>query len=91
MEEAENLSDEVFLQDAGKIIESGTVKKLLKRFSGKIRVESQSPLDGSTMLGGMHILYDIVENAEKHVKNGANVKKITLDDLFIMRGVDLEY
>lgn len=91
MEEAENLSDEVFLQDAGKIIERGTVKKLLKKFSGKIRVESQSPLDGSTMLGGMHILYDIVENAEKHVKNGANVKKITLDDLFIMRGVDLEY
>ncbi len=91
MEEAEKLSDQVFLQDRGKIIEKGSVNQLLDRFSGKIRVESQEPLDGALQLGGMYIMYDQIETAETHIKNGANVKKITLDDLFIMRGVDLEY
>ncbi|MCL6014201.1 MAG: ABC transporter ATP-binding protein [Candidatus Thermoplasmatota archaeon] len=90
MEEAENLSDVVYLQDSGHIIDRGTVKKLLSRFSGKVRVESQTELSDSFKVGGIYVKYDAIENSETYIREGKTVKKITLDDLFIMRGVDLE-
>ncbi len=90
MEEAENLSERVYLQDSGHIIDRGTVKQLLSRFSGKVRVESQTEISDSFRIGGLYIKYDDLENSESYIRQGKNVKKITLDDLFIMRGVDLE-
>ncbi len=90
MEEAENLSDVVYLQDSGHIIDRGTVKKLLSRFSGKVRIESQTELSDSFRVGGIYVKYDAIENSETYIREGRTVKKITLDDLFIMRGVDLE-
>ncbi len=90
MEEAENLSDVVYLQDSGHIIDRGTVKKLLSRFSGKVRIESQTELSDSFRVGGIYVKYDTIENSETYIREGRTVKKITLDDLFIMRGVDLE-
>ncbi len=90
MEEAENLSDVVYLQDSGHIIDRGTVKKLLSRFSGKVRIESQTELSDSFRVGGIYVKYDTIENYETYIREGRTVKKITLDDLFIMRGVDLE-
>jgi ABC-2 type transport system ATP-binding protein len=91
MEEAENLSDKVFLQDQGHIIDRGTVTHLLSRFKGKVRVESHGELPESFKVGGIFVKYDTIENSEYHIREGRTVKKITLDDLFIMRGVDLEY
>ncbi len=90
MEEAENLSERVYLQDSGHIIDRGTVKQLLSRFSGKVRVESQTEISDSFRIGGLYIKYDDLDNSESYIRQGKNVKKITLDDLFIMRGVDLE-
>ena len=90
MEEAENLSEIVYLQDSGHIIDRGTVKQLLSRFSGKVRVESQTEISDSFRVGGLYIKYDDLENSESYIREGKTVKKITLDDLFIMRGVDLE-
>ena len=90
MEEAENLSQEVFLMDLGKIIDHGTVKSLLSKFSGKVRIESNVPLKDSYSVGGIHVKYADVDESESFIRNGATVKRITLDDLFIMRGVDLE-
>ncbi|MHB1440507.1 MAG: ABC transporter ATP-binding protein [Cuniculiplasma sp.] len=90
MEEAESLSDKVFLQDRGHIIDRGTVKQLLSRFSGRVRVESHEELSHSFRVGGIYVKYDDLENSENYIREGKTVKKITLDDLFIMRGVDLE-
>lgn len=90
MEEAENLSERVYLQDSGHIIDRGTVKQLLSRFSGKVRIESQTEISDSFRIGGSYIKYDDLENSESYIRQGKTVKKITLDDLFIMRGVDLE-
>ncbi len=90
MEEAENLSEKVYLQDNGRIIDRGTVKQLLTRFKGKIRVESNKDLNDSFKIGGLFVKYDDIENSDYYVREGFTVKKITLDDLFIMRGVDLE-
>jgi ABC-2 type transport system ATP-binding protein len=90
MEEAENLSQEVFLMDLGRIIDHGTVKSLLSRFSDRVRIESGKPMSESYSVGGMHIKYAPIDESERYIKDGATVKRITLDDLFIMRGVDLE-
>ncbi len=90
MEEAESLSKKVYLQDQGQIIDRGTVKKLLSRFAGKVRVESTTELSNSFKVGGNFVKYDDIESSESYIRQGLTVKKITLDDLFIMRGVDLE-
>lgn len=90
MEEAENLSQEVYLVESGKIIEKGTIRSLLSRFSNTVRVESPEPMEGSFYIGGMNIKYVPVDDAEEYVKRGCTVKKATLDDLFIMKGVALE-
>lgn len=90
MEEAENLSNEVYLMDSGKIIDHGTVKSLLQKFKDRIRIESQKQIPDSYSVAGMYIKYAPIEETERYIREGATVKRITLDDLFIMRGVDLE-
>ncbi len=90
MEEAENLSNEVYLMDSGKIMDHGTVKSLLQKFKDRIRIESQKQIPDSYSVAGMYIKYAPIEETERYIREGATVKRITLDDLFIMRGVDLE-
>ncbi|MEM0158125.1 MAG: ABC transporter ATP-binding protein [Thermoplasmataceae archaeon] len=90
MEEAQQLSDYVFLVDAGMITDRGTVSELLNRFRGKIRVEATSPEFGGTRIGNIYIRYEDAENAADLVRMGCTVKPITLDDIFLQRGVSLE-
>ncbi|HLH85449.1 MAG TPA: ABC transporter ATP-binding protein [Thermoplasmataceae archaeon] len=90
MEEAQQLSDYVFLVDSGTITDRGTVRELLDRFRGKVRVESTSADLGGTRIGNLYIRYEEAENAADLVKKGYTVKPITLDDIFLQRGVSLE-
>ena len=90
MEEAEELSQEVFLVDRGTVIERGEVKALLSRFSGKLRAESHSPIDGATQISNTFIKYIQSGEVEKYASMGCTIKRITLDDIFINRGVDVE-
>ena len=90
MEEAQELSQEVMLVDSGKIIEKGEVKALLRRFKGKIRVESNVEGSGQYHIGRTNVSYVEESEAERYIRLGYNVRRITLDDLFIMKGVELE-
>ncbi len=90
MEEAQELAEEVVLFDFGRIIEKGTVKDLLKRFRGKVRVESNQEGAGQYHIGRTSVDYVDESEVERYIKNGYNVRRITLDDLFLVRGVELE-
>jgi len=90
MEEAEELSQEVFLVDRGIIIEKGEVKALLARFDGKLRAESYSPIDGAMQISNTYVKYIQSGEVEKYAALGCTIKRITLDDIFINRGVDIE-
>lgn len=90
MEEAQELSNRVILFEKGKVIEDGTVKSLLKRFEGKVRIESQNLEEFDVRIGRMKIKYVKKEEAENYVIRGNNVKSITLDDVFLIHGVTFE-
>ncbi|EQD42425.1 ABC transporter ATP-binding protein related protein, partial [mine drainage metagenome] len=90
MEEAQELAEEVVLVESGKILEKGPVKELLRRFEGRVRVESIVPGSGEYQIGRTYVKYVKEEDAEDFVRKGYNVRRITLDDLFIVRGVTLE-
>ena len=90
MEEAQELSDEVVLVDSGRILEKGEVKGLLRRFRGKVRVETNREGSGEFKIGRTFVSYVGESEAEKYLKNGFNMRRITLDDLFLVRGVELE-
>ncbi|MHB1492393.1 MAG: ATP-binding cassette domain-containing protein [Thermoplasmataceae archaeon] len=90
MEEAETLSKEVFLVESGEIIDRGTVKSLLKEFGDKVRVESYKKMDNAFRVGTVYIKYVPKEQAPEFLSEGDNIRKISLDDLFIMRGVAIE-
>ncbi len=90
MEEAETLSKEVFLVESGEIIDRGTVKSLLKEFGDKVRIESYKKMDNAFRVGTVYIKYVPKEQAPEFLSEGDNIRKISLDDLFIMRGVAIE-
>ena len=90
MEEAQSLSDEVLMINGGKILAHGSVKELLKPFDGLVRVESRRKMRSSHRVGGIWISYVKKRDAERFVVEGDVVKPVTLDDLFIKEGVDLE-
>ncbi|WP_297026026.1 ABC transporter ATP-binding protein, partial [Thermoplasma sp.] len=90
MEEAASLASYIVLVDSGRIIMGGTLKDLLSEFSGKVRVECRKYLEGSMEIGGIYIKYVDYGDAENYVKNGCDVKNITLDDLFIRERIELE-
>ncbi|WP_393971289.1 ABC transporter ATP-binding protein [Oxyplasma meridianum] len=90
MEEAEELSQEVFMVEGGLVIERGEVKELLSRFRGKIRAESHNPLDGSIRISNTYVKYIDEKEAPDYLRLGCTVKKVTLDDIFILRGVSIE-
>lgn len=93
MEEAEHLADEVVLVDSGKIIDRGTVPGLLRKFTGRVRVEG--PFEGTKIkmqykIANMGISYVSKNKAEEYVSAGFTVRPVSLEDLFIVHGVELE-
>jgi ABC-2 type transport system ATP-binding protein len=90
MEEAQALSDDVLMIESGKIIAQGNVKQLLKPFSGLVRIESQKKRHKSYKVGNTWISYVKKAEANSFVGKEDIIKPVTLDDLFIRRGVNLE-
>lgn len=90
MEEAQALSDHVIMLEAGKILAQGKVKELLAPFEGMVRVESKKKSKSSYNIANVWISYVKKEKAESFVMEGDIIKPVTLDDLFIKRGVNLE-
>ena len=81
----------VFDSNVGKVLARGTVESLLKRFKGMARAETSSKNAKSKyVIGNTRITYIKLSEAEKYAKEGYVIKPITLDDLFIMQGVDIE-
>jgi ABC-2 type transport system ATP-binding protein len=93
MDEAQQLADEVVLVDQGKVLERGSVGSLLERFKGKVRVESSDPKPKARMqykVGTTRISYVKKSMINEFISMGCTVRPITLDDLFIVHGVDLQ-
>ncbi len=90
MEEAQVLSNDVLMVDKGKIIQHGPVAQLLGPFEGMMRIESARKKPGAYAVGNVWVSYVKKADAKKFVEEGDVVKPITLDDLFIKRGVNLE-
>jgi ABC-2 type transport system ATP-binding protein len=90
MEEAQDLSDHVFLLEHGNIAARGSVNDLLKPFSGKVRVESRSEIPDSVKIGTMWISYVSSGDTAEYLEKGCTIKPISLDDVFISRGVEIE-
>ena len=91
MEEAAELSEDVIMVESGKVLARGTVESLLKRFKGMARAETSSKgAKSKYVIGNTGITYIKLSEAEKYAKAGYAIKPITLDDLFIMQGVDIE-
>ncbi|MCL4379727.1 MAG: ABC transporter ATP-binding protein [Candidatus Marsarchaeota archaeon] len=90
MEEAQALSDDVLMMEAGKIFAHNTVDRLLRPFDGLVRVESQRRNRRAYRVGSTWISYVKKGRAKSMVGKGDVIKPVTLDDLFIKRGVNLE-
>lgn len=91
MDEAQELSKKVIMIDEGRIKETGSPAKLLLYFKGKVRVEAPfKDKDAKYKIGNTYIRYVGISEAEKLIKRGYTIRKPTLDDLFIVNGVELE-
>ncbi len=90
MEEAKELSQRIYMMNDGSIINSGSYNELLYPYRNKIRIESYSKLDNSYNIGNIYIKYINSDEMGKYNDEYNVIKKITIEDLFIMRGVDLE-
>ncbi len=90
MEEAQALAEDVMMIDSGKIFAHGTVDSLLKPFAGLVRVESSKKSRSSYRIGNTWISYMKKSTAKSLVGKDDVIKPVTLDDLFIKRGVNLE-
>ncbi len=90
MEEATELSEKIYMMDSGKIIGSGTADELLFDLKDKVRVESRDAMPESYHVGNMYIKYVNKSNISNYENVYYSLKKITIEDLFIIRGVDLE-
>jgi ABC-type multidrug transport system, ATPase component len=92
MEEAQALSDDVIMMEKGKVISQGSVGELLKSFYGLVRVESKRRIKGRTSykVGNTWISYVEKKKVESFVLKDDIIKPISLDDIFIKKGVNLE-
>ncbi len=91
MEEAEELSKKIYMIDSGKFIGSGTEEELLKPLLGKVRIESREKIENSYRIGNTYIAYVDERDISKYNEKYFSIKKISIEDLFIIRGVSLEY
>ena len=90
MEEAQALSNDVLMMNKGRVLSQGSVNELLKPFEGMVRVESKRKKRRSHKVGDTWVSYVKKRRAESFVMEGDIIKSITLDDLFIKEGVNLE-
>ncbi len=90
MEEAQALSEDVLMIESGKIFAHGTVNQLLKPFDGLVRIEGLRKRKSSYRIGTTWISYMKESAAKSFVGREDIIKPVTLDDLFIRRGVNLE-
>ncbi|BBD72278.1 hypothetical protein HS1genome_0667 [Sulfodiicoccus acidiphilus] len=84
MEEAGELSKEIVLMHQGRVIVSGTASSLLKPLEGKVRVEGY---EEGFKVGRSKIAYLDKERARDLVGDGYVIKPISLDDLFVLYGL----
>ncbi|WP_337860038.1 ABC transporter ATP-binding protein [Ferroplasma sp.] len=91
MEEATELSQKIYMMDSGTFIGAGTADELLYGLKDKVRIESRSPLSGSYHIGNIYVKY--IDKSEISSYNNIyySIKQISIEDLFIIRGVVLEY
>ncbi len=90
MEEASELSNKVIVFNEGQVVSQGTVRDLLAPFKNKVRVEKTNGEEYDVKIGKLSIKYVPNDRAQEYLSKGYDVKNITLDDLFISRGVTLE-
>ena len=91
MEEAQELSKEVVVVEGGRCVGHGSVGSLLKKFDGLVRAETSKPgVKTRYRVGSTSIEYIKARDAADYIRNGYTIKQITLDDLFVMKGVELE-
>lgn len=90
MEEASELSSNVVVFNEGKITGNGTIEELLSPFKGKVRVEKIDGDDFDIKVGRLSIKYVGKQEVDEYLSRGYDIKNITLDDLFISRGILLE-
>lgn len=90
MEEASELSDMVLLVDGGLVLEKGTVRELMARFEGKVRIEGTMVEDPDLKIGTTMIKYVNRQDAQNYVDLGNAAKQVSLDDVFITHGVEIE-
>lgn len=91
MDEAAELSEDIVMIDSGRVLQHGTVQQMLSKFKGKVRAETMHP-DKSARhrIGNTYFSYINIGDSEKYIKKGYSIKRVTLDDLFISRGVEIE-
>ncbi len=91
MEEAEELSKKIYMMDSGNFIDSGTIDKLLLPLKDMIRIESKEKMDNSYRIGNLYIKYVNSKDLKDYESKYYIIKKVSIEDLFIIRGVNLEY
>jgi ABC-2 type transport system ATP-binding protein len=91
MEEATELSKKIYMMDSGNFIGAGTADELLYSLKGKARIESKSPLPGSYHIGNIYVKYIDKSEISKYSDLYYSIKQISIEDLFIIKGVELEY
>ncbi|MCL5442340.1 MAG: ABC transporter ATP-binding protein [Candidatus Marsarchaeota archaeon] len=91
MDEAAELSEDIVMIDSGRVLQHGTVQQMLSKFKGKVRAETMHPDKGARhKIGNTYFSYINIGDSEKYIKKGYSIKRVTLDDLFISRGVEIE-
>ena len=90
MEEATELSRKIYMMDSGKFIGSGTADELLYDLRCKVRIESKEQMQGSYRIGNIYVKYVDKSDLDRYENLYYSIKQISIEDLFITRGVDLE-
>jgi len=90
MEEAQELSKEVVVIDGGSVIARGSIKDLLSPYNGKVRAEKVDGDEFDIKVANIAIKYVEEDRVEEFIRKGYDIKRITLDDIFLSRGVLLE-
>jgi len=91
MEEAEELSKKIYMMDSGNFIDSGTIDELLYPLKDMVRIESKEKMDNSYRIGNLYIKYINSKDLKDYESKYYTIKRISIEDLFIIRGVNLEY
>ncbi|MGC8645033.1 MAG: ABC transporter ATP-binding protein [Thermoplasmata archaeon] len=90
MEEAQELSREVLVIDGGSMIAKGSIRDLLSSYEGKVRAEKVDGEEYDIKVANIAIKYIGEERADEFIRKGYDIKRISLDDVFLSRGVMLE-